>query len=85
MAGRRRGNPNWGAVNRGQLIIPVQKTGWEKFIAEIGIQEHETLRVLSSRNEKSASIRSWVNANCRSSFVPEPVLEMLGIEVVVTD
>jgi hypothetical protein len=55
-------------------------TAWELFLANEGIPESACRSLLNRRTEEGCAIRSWVLANYRTRFVPELVIQTLGLQ-----
>lgn len=71
---RKRGNPNWGQpVNHRVAVVP---SAWEKFIAHIGLTKADEA-TLAQR----ADVRRWALKHVRKHYIPEPLLEAMGIAV----
>jgi hypothetical protein len=73
----RRGRPSGWQLTT-QLKTPwkldeVVPTAWELFLKETKLTEKEAIR--------HPKARDWVRINCRRSFVPEAVLEAMGMDV----
>jgi hypothetical protein len=70
----RKGNPNWGrpAPDSASLALQAQPTAFERFIAEHQIQESSWTR--------SSRVRDWVRKNWRSRYVPESLLNAMGLD-----
>ena len=64
---------------------PVEKTRWELYLEELGLEDETAIHALRYGTGAAREIRAWVRANCRYAFVPEIVLEVLGVEVVFAD
>ena len=60
---------------------PVVPTKWEIFLRELNLSDSKALEAISySPNETTTRIKNWVNRNYRNVFVPEIVLQTMGIE-----
>jgi len=68
--GRRRGNPNWG---KPALPIPAGPTEFEMQVKKLGL----TKRTYAD----SAQLRIWCENNRNRCYVPEWLLDALGITV----
>lgn len=70
---KRRGNPNWGkmATPESRLLADTP-TAFERFVAECQIPEASWTR--------SARVREWVRKNWRQRYVPESLLEAMGLD-----
>ena len=59
---------------------PAPKTSsWEKLLDSIGIPETACTTLIGCRSQKGRAIRSWVHEHYKTNFVPETVLELLGL------
>jgi len=59
---------------------PSSKTSsWEKLLDSIGIPEITCTALIGCRSQKGRALRSWVHEHYRTKFVPENVLEFLGL------
>jgi hypothetical protein len=67
---RRRGNPNWG---RSALPIPAGPTEFDMQVKKLGL----TMQTYAD----SAQLRSWCENNKNRFYVPEWLLDSLGIVV----
>jgi len=71
---------------RNILSQPVQSssspipTAWELFLANEGVLESKCPSLLKCHTEQSFAIRSWVLANYKTRFVPELVIQTLGLQ-----
>lgn len=59
------------------LSIP---TAWELFLANEGISEAKCPSLLKQHTEESCAVRSWVLANYKTRYVPELVIQTLGLQ-----
>jgi hypothetical protein len=58
---------------------PPRPTAWELFLLGTGVLESNCSSLLSARTQKGRAIRSWVRENYTKKFVPEHILETLGL------
>lgn len=58
---------------------PRPRSGWEQLLASIGIDEKDCTTNLIRRTRKGQMIRSWTLAHYSTSYVPEWVLQMMGL------
>jgi len=79
-----RGNPNFGTMGKEPfVVVPSQ---WELFLRGLKFSDREALEILQQRpSESSAKIRNWVNTHYRNVFVPESILELMGLETLTYD
>jgi hypothetical protein len=76
---------NFASFTRPLTPDSVEKTKWELYLEELGLGDETAIHALRHGTGAAAQIRAWVRTNCRQTFVPEDVLEVLGIEVVLAD
>lgn len=72
MQNRRRGVQGW-AMGEHQPVMPTGPSRWELMIYREGLTEREVL-------ENPRVVREWVLRNRGRAFVPEKVLEQLGLD-----
>lgn len=65
------------SLQNNPLPIP---TAWELFLANEGISEAKCPSLLKQHTEESCAIRSWVLANYKTRYVPELVIQTLGLQ-----
>jgi hypothetical protein len=70
-------NPSgWQRRAQGQIPeVPEGPPGFDKLLSELGISEQEAA--------KHPSVRSWVRKHYRDSFVPEKILEAVGVREAI--
>jgi hypothetical protein len=66
-----------GSAVRSQL--PSKMSSWEKLLDSIGIPETACTALIRCRSRKGRAIRAWVREHYETNFVPENVLEFLGL------
>jgi hypothetical protein len=54
-------------------------SGWELLLRGIGVPEHSCSLLLSGDSSSGRAIRAWVLENYASRYVPEDILETLGL------
>jgi hypothetical protein len=59
--------------------VPTGPSAWERFLLGAGVQENTCSKVLSGRTRKGREIRSWVRQHYSKNYVPEHILEALGL------
>jgi hypothetical protein len=59
--------------------IPSGPSAWEAFLLGAGVAENACSQLLSGRTRKSREIRSWVRKHYAKNYVPEHILETLGL------
>lgn len=55
-------------------------TAWERFLVGEGIPESKCPLLLNCDPQKGVAIRDWVLANYKTSYVPELVIQTLGLQ-----
>jgi hypothetical protein len=68
-------NLSYDSVNDSALGM----SAWERFLLTSGVPENKCASIVSGRSQKGKAIRSWVLANYAKRYVPENVLEALGL------
>lgn len=58
---------------------PRLRSGWEQLLASMRIDEKECATNLIRRTRKGRMIRSWTLAHYSTSYVPEWILQILGL------
>jgi len=59
--------------------VPSGPSSWELFLLGEGIPEGSCSSILAGRSRKGRAIRSWVRDHYSTKFVPESVLDALGL------
>jgi hypothetical protein len=54
-------------------------SAWELFLRGAGISEGTCAALVSGRSQQGRAIRSWVHAHYTTQYVPEIILETLGL------
>jgi hypothetical protein len=72
---KRRGNPNWGKPDSGQ-VVPIV-TEFEKTVEEYKLTPDQYLQ--------SSQLREWARRNRNSRFIPEALLKAWGFEIEARD
>jgi len=62
-----------------QNIGPPGPTAWEKFLVGAGVSETNCISILVGRTNQGDTIRRWIEDHYATSYVPEHVLEILGL------
>jgi hypothetical protein len=65
--------------------LSVEKTKWELYLKELGLEDDTAIHALRHGTGAAAEIQAWVRSNCTRTFIPEMVLEVLGVEMVFAD
>lgn len=55
------------------------QSGWEQLLARMEIDEKDCTANLVRRTRKGQAIRSWTLAHYSTSYVPEWILQILGL------
>ena len=76
---------NFTSYTRPLTPSSAEKTRWELYLEELGLKDETAINELRRGTGAAGKIQAWVRANCRSAFVPETVLGVLGGEVVFGD
>jgi hypothetical protein len=63
-ASRRRGRP--------PVEMPIIPTMWEEYLSSLGLQEE------CAPNDQR--VRTWIRRHYKTRYVPEPILEAVGIK-----
>ena len=75
--GRKRGNPNWGKTANELPFMPPIPSEWDKKLAELKLDDKTAeYFVLTS---SGVPLRNWVKMHCRNRFIPERILDQLGL------
>jgi hypothetical protein len=59
--------------------VPTGPSAWEIFLLGAGVAENMCSKILSGRTRKGREIRSWVREHYSKNYVPEHILEALGL------
>ena len=54
-------------------------SAWERFIRSAGVSESGCASLVAGGTRKGNAVRSWVLANYTTSYVPQNILEVLGL------
>jgi len=54
-------------------------SAWDQFLLGAGLNESSCSSLLTGRSRKARAIRSWVREHYATRYVPEDVLEALGL------
>jgi len=54
-------------------------SAWERFLRSVGIPENSCASHVTAGTEQGDAIRSWVRDNYGTKYVPEHILEALGL------
>jgi hypothetical protein len=55
------------------------QSGWETLLLSAGVPESACASLVAGGTRKGDAIRSWVLANYATKYVPENILELLGL------
>lgn len=56
-----------------------EPSAWETFLLSTGLNETHCVSLLKGRSRKGRAIRTWVLKHYAKKYVPEDILEMLGL------
>lgn len=59
-------------------------SSWELFLLGEGVAEKDCTSLFATHSHKGQSIRSWVKEHYATRYVPEQVLEALGLRKLLT-
>jgi len=59
---------------------PLGPSAWEKFLLGAGVSESTCASVLAGPSPKGRAIRSWVQEHYATKYVPERVIQALGLQ-----
>jgi hypothetical protein len=54
-------------------------SAWERFLLSAGVPEHRCASLVADGRQEGNAIRSWVLENYARRYVPEHILEVLGL------
>jgi hypothetical protein len=66
------------AFNRQEDVVS-GPNAWELFLLGAGVTENNCASLLTSRSDKARVIRTWVREHYSTRYVPEHILEALGL------
>jgi hypothetical protein len=66
-------------ANKQQVNTPAGPSAWELFLLGAGVPESNCASVVASRSPKGRAIRSWVREHYSTKYVPETILDVLGL------
>jgi len=55
-------------------------SAWDLFLLGAGLNENSCSSLLRGRSRKGRAIRSWVRKHYTTRYVPEDILEALGLQ-----
>lgn len=59
---------------------PSLLSAWEKLLLSAGVPESGCISLVAGSTRTGIAIRSWVLANYATRYVPERILEVLGLD-----
>jgi hypothetical protein len=59
-------------------------SAWERFLRCAGVSENSCASLLAGGTRQGSAIRSWVRNNYATRYVPEHILEVLGLRKQLT-
>jgi hypothetical protein len=65
-------------LNRADDMRP-KPTAWEMFLLSAGVPESNCAPLLKGRTQVAGAVRSWVYENYSKRYVPEFILDALGL------
>ncbi len=69
--------PNLSFIGKVNMVSGA--SAWETFLLGAGVPESHCARLLRGSSRKGRAIRSWVRENYARKYVPEEILETLGL------
>ena len=72
---RKPGNPNWGKALQPGTVQSVTPTRYEKLLKELSVDPADRVAII-----KNSAVRTWVRKYYNSRYVPEWLLEVLGLK-----
>lgn len=62
--------------------VPLARPAWESFLGELGLDDHGAALLAAARplGDVGSAIRAWAWRHGRRHFIPEPVLDALGLK-----
>ena len=69
-------NPSYDGIDGSQLRL----SAWERFLVGAGVPEKSCASLVAGRTRKGKAIRSWVLENYARRYVPEEILDLLGLQ-----
>jgi hypothetical protein len=66
------------AINQ-KNYVPAGPSAWELFLLGEGVPESNCASLLASNSSKGRAIHSWVCKNYSTRYVPENILEAIGL------
>ena len=60
-------------------------SAWETFLISAGVSESSCASLVAGGTRKGCAIRSWVRENYTRRYVPEAILETLGLRKQLLD
>jgi hypothetical protein len=55
------------------------RSAWEQFLLSAGVPESSCSSLVASGTRRGRAIRSWVQENYARRYVPEDILQILGL------
>jgi hypothetical protein len=63
----------------GRDDVPPEPSAWEMLLLRAGVLESNCISLLASGAQEARAIRSWVHENYSRRYVPEQILDALGL------
>jgi hypothetical protein len=68
-------NLSYDGIDGSQLKL----SAWERFLRGAGVPEGSCASLVAGRTQRGKAIRTWVLANYAKRYVPEDILDLLGL------
>lgn len=83
---KRRGNPTWGKQVP-VYMLPIHISAWDKMLNQLKINEKTAIHNLKTnfRSAEVITLSMWIKAHCYHHYIPEKVLEVMGLKELVED
>jgi hypothetical protein len=66
-------------TNKRKVDAASGPSAWELFLVAKGVSESNCASLLAGRSHKGRAIRSWVHEHYSTKYVPETILNTLGL------
>jgi hypothetical protein len=66
-------------ANKLAVDAPSGRSAWELFLLGTGVSESTCASLLAGRSRKGRVIRAWVREHYSTRYVPESILDTLGL------
>ena len=68
----------------GKDDAPSEPSAWEEFLSSLGILESNCAALMAAKTQEGQTVRSWVWQNYATRYVPEYILDLLGLRERLT-